>query len=72
MGIDRLMVVCFRDNSILEQEEMYLCVCVCACVCVCVYECVRKREGEVGRRWEKQMERIIRKICYEEAIALLK
>ena len=63
MGIDGLMVVCFRDYSILEQEKIYLCVCV---------NIQERREGEVGRRWEKQMERIIRKICYEETIALLK
>ena len=65
MGIDELMVVCFRDYSILEQEEIYF------CVSVCVYECVRKK----GRRDREEMgetERIIRKICYEETIALLK
>ena len=42
-----MIVIFFRDYTIMDKRGYGVCVCVC--VCECVYECVRKEKGKSGR-----------------------
>ena len=40
-----MIVICFRDYTIMDKRGYGVCVCVYECV----YECVRKEKGKSGR-----------------------